>query len=81
MRLSVIEEKMARDELTGILKAKSGLKRWVPTSDLIGTPRFHGTRTLTSAQVHRILKKDPNVVHQYVDSVPPRIVSLWAWRS
>jgi len=45
-------------ELIEILKI---FPNGLPTKDLIGTPRFHGYRTLTSRQIHRVLRNHPKI--------------------
>jgi len=58
MRLNKQESEKALSEILSILKQfPDGL----PTKDLIGTPRFHGMRTLNSRQIHRILKDHPQI--------------------
>jgi hypothetical protein len=63
MRLTKRDEELAVSELLDRLKEfPAGL----PTKDLIGTRHFHGMRTLTSVQIHRLLRQQPNV--------------KWSWR-
>lgn len=62
MRLTKEVALRATDEILRMLKANPyGL----PTRDLIGTPRFHGMNTLTSRQIHRLLKQHPNIIQSF----------------
>jgi hypothetical protein len=40
----------------------------LPTKDLLGTKHFHGSKTLTSKQVHRILNKQPEIERSWQGS-------------
>jgi len=58
MRLNKNQAEYAARELIEILKI---FPNGLPTKDLIGTPRFHGYRTLTSRQIHRVLRNHPKI--------------------
>jgi hypothetical protein len=58
MRLNKSQAEYAARELIEILK---NFPNGLPSKDLIGTPRFHGYRTLTSRQIHRVLRNHPKV--------------------
>jgi hypothetical protein len=54
MRLTKSQEAVATQELLDILERHpNGL----PTTQLSGTPRFHGTKTLRNPQIIRLLRK------------------------
>ena len=62
MRLSKQDERIATEELLGLLREHPhGLK----TSELVGTRRFHGMRTLKARQVARLLRATGVVDHRY----------------
>lgn len=54
MRLNEKLRQEATKELLTILASLP--EAWVPTKELIGTPCFHGERTLTSRQVISLLR-------------------------
>ncbi len=62
MRLDQNIAKHATAELLSILASKP---MGAPTRELIGTPRFHGERTLSSRQIHRLLSNCEQVDHDY----------------
>jgi len=54
MRLTKSQEAIATQELLKILaRHLEGLS----TAQLVGTPKFHGTRTLRNSQIIRLLRK------------------------
>jgi hypothetical protein len=62
MKLNKVEAQKAVEEIVALLeKRPEGL----PTRELIGTPRFHGHRTLNSRQIHRILSGRPDIRRSY----------------
>ena len=54
MRLNNRLRQYATEELLTILGSRPA--EWVPTKELIGTPHFHGTRTLSARQVTGLLR-------------------------
>jgi len=54
MRLNHTLRQYAAEELLAILGSRP--EEWVPTRDLVGTPRFHGTKTLRSRQFIGLLR-------------------------
>lgn len=60
MRLDEHETAKATAELLGLLAGTSRFHN-VATKDLIGTPRFHGERTLTTRQVAKLLRASGRV--------------------
>ena len=65
MRLTKEEAAKATAEILSMLKEHP---EGLPTRDLIGTPRFHGMRTLTSRQIHRLLKQQPTIIRSFEGS-------------
>ena len=62
MRLNPIEAAKAKAELVEILRSfPAGLR----TSQLMGTPRFHGMRTLSLRQVRKLLEEIPGLAKSY----------------
>lgn len=62
MRLSKHQAEIATQELLSILaQYPDGMR----TSQLSGTPKFHGERTLNSPQIHRLLRACDEVEHSY----------------
>ncbi len=58
MRLSKQQEVLYVMDVVEIL---TEISPGLPTKDLLGTKHFHGSRTLTSKQVHRILGRQTNI--------------------
>jgi len=73
MRLTQNDKRIATEELLGILRMNP--LGWT-TSELVGTPRFHGHRTLTARQVARLLRAT-GVVHHCYDGAGCRAASRW----
>ncbi len=73
MRLTRQEEEIATRELLGILgKHPEGMS----TSNLSGTPKFHGTYTLRNRQIIRLLRKTGKV-RESVSGSGNRTFSGW----
>jgi len=73
MRLSKHQAEIATQELLSILAQNSkGLR----TSELSGTPKFHGARTLNSGQIHRLLRACDEIEHSY-EGTGYMVASCW----
>jgi len=73
MRLNKHTTRIATEELLGLLRQ---YPQGLTTSQLIGTPRFHGMRTLTARQVARLLRAT-SVVHHCYDGAGYMAASRW----
>lgn len=65
MRLTKHDEQVATAELLERLRLSP---QELTTTGLIGSPRFHGVRTLSRRQVARLLRASDAVKHRYVGS-------------
>ncbi|MGA8305616.1 MAG: hypothetical protein WB723_08050 [Candidatus Acidiferrales bacterium] len=73
MRLNRSATILAVDELLSILAANPD---GMTTSELSGTPRFHGGRTLRNRQIIRLLRTT-NKVHESTVGYGMRTATLW----
>lgn len=69
-------EQAKQDLIELLVENPQGLR----TSQLIGTKNFHGCRTLSPRQVHRLLRSMPEVEHSY-DGCGCRAPSWWRLRT
>jgi hypothetical protein len=73
MRLNKELELIATDELIWLLSLSPQGKT---TTELMGTPKFHGRGTLSPRQIARLLRASSLVKHQY-DGFGCRAASRW----
>ena len=62
MRLNKTNQAKATDELLSILAQHP---EGITTKELIGTPKFHGEKTLRSRQIIRLLRQSGKVAESY----------------
>ena len=77
MRLTERQEKEATEELLSMLEqCPAGLS----TSDMRGTDRFHGVRTLSNRQISRLLRRTNRTAEQ-VGGFGIRTYTIWRLRA
>ncbi len=72
MRLTKKDEARATGELLALIGKHPGIR----TSELSGTPAFHGMRTLTGRQIIRLLRASGRAV-QRLEGSGPRTWFTW----
>ena len=76
MKLTKYLARMATEELIQRLRTEP---QRLTTRELIGTPQFHGMRTLSPRQIAKLLRASGGVNHRYV-GCGCRWASLWTIR-